>query len=127
MTFETAGAITGNSFLKSGVDETMTTALREKIREERGPLNFYEFGKARDAYQARWLKLHDAICDTISLPTVQRQISFSAIYEEINARLKDNRAVKPGDVSSIHSEILSRAADRGALPPNRCKLTLRRP
>ena len=32
----------------------MTTALRGKIREERGPLNFYEFGKARDAYQARW-------------------------------------------------------------------------
>ena len=114
MTFETARRDYGVvASLKSGVDEIMTTALREKIREERGSLNFYEFGKARDAYQARWPEeLHDAICDTISvLPTVQRQISFSALYEEIDARLKDNRAVKPGDVSSIHSEILSRAAE----------------
>ena len=114
LTFETARRDYGVvASLKSGVDEIMTTALREKIREERGPLNFYEFGKARDAYQARWPEeLHDAICDTISvLPTVQRQISFSALYEEINARLNDNRAVKPGDVSSIHSEILSRAAE----------------
>ena len=98
--------------LKNGVDEIMTRALRDEIRAERGPLNFYEFGKARDAYQALWSdELHDAICDTISgLPNLQRQISFRALYTEISARFEDNLNVKPEDVPSIHSEILSRAA-----------------
>jgi N-methylhydantoinase B len=95
--------------LDGGLDAAATEALRKKIRAERGkgPLKEFDFGPVRDAYHARWpAAMHDAVsASTQDLPRLQRQLSYQALYKEIDRMIDAGETVSPEQVPAILKRI----------------------
>ncbi|MGE4247346.1 MAG: hydantoinase B/oxoprolinase family protein, partial [Parvibaculaceae bacterium] len=100
------------------VDKAASEVLRVEIRKKRGsgPLPAFSFGKARDAYHARWpSELHDAVVKTTeALPRALRQVFHKRLVDEIDGRLDAGEAVAPAEVPAMFRKMHS--ASRWALP-----------
>jgi hypothetical protein len=85
--------------------------LRQRMHSQRRnrPLKDFDFGPAREAYHARWpAAMHDAISAVVQeMPLVQRQVSYRALYQEVDRMIDAGETVTPDQVPALLARIQS--------------------